>query len=240
LWVICGTTVVSLGGVLAFVHETHPPERRVRAGGMGRSYAPLLTPRFLGNALAFSLAFAAMMAYISASPFFFQVVMGLSVLQYGLVFALVALVLSAVGMLSAHLATRLPARHQVRLGLLGLLAGSSALAGVVVLALPVAWTLVPILVAVGSLGFVLGGATSSALAAVPGATGAGSAVLGALSFGLGALAVPLVGLHGEQCARPMAFVMVVAAILALASFLFADWGAELKDSPAEGCACDVE
>jgi DHA1 family bicyclomycin/chloramphenicol resistance-like MFS transporter len=245
LWVIFGITLATLCGVLAFIRESHTPQRRhqARAQGTGRGLASLLTRRFLGNSLAFSLAFAAMMAYISASPFLFQIVIGLSVIQYGLLFALVALVLTATGALSAHLAARVPARRLLRLGLSLLLAGSLALVAIVFLGLPAVWTILPIAISIGSLGLVLGNATSSAIAAVPQAVGSGSAVLGALSFGLGALVVPLVGLRGERNAGPMALVMAVASLLALAAFLVAesDGSQEVLDEcDQDACACDAE
>ena len=225
LWVVCGITVLVLAAVLAFLRESHTPARRARArtqqASRGASWRSLGSRRFLGNTFAFAFPFAAYIGYISASPFVFQVIVGLSVVQYGRLFALIALVLTSTSALAAHLATRIAPRRQLRFGLLALLAGSAALAAILVLKAPPAWTILPIAVAVSSLGFIMGNATSAAIAAVPQAAGTGSAVLGALQFGFAALVAPLVGLRGEHSASPLAIVMIVASAFSFAAFLLA-------------------
>jgi DHA1 family bicyclomycin/chloramphenicol resistance-like MFS transporter len=225
LWVVCGFTVLVLVAVLAFLRESHTPARRARARAQQASrhagLRSLVSRRFLGNTLAFAFPFTAYMGYISASPFIFQVIVGLSVVQYGLLFALIALVLTGVSALAAHLNPRIAPRRQLRFGLLALLAGSAALSAILVFKAPPVWTILPIAVAVSSLGFIMGNATSAAIAAVPQAAGTGSAVLGALQFGFGALVAPLVGLRGEHSASPLATVMIVASGLSFAAFLLA-------------------
>ncbi|MEN6526725.1 MAG: Bcr/CflA family drug resistance efflux transporter, partial [Candidatus Polarisedimenticolia bacterium] len=127
--------------------------------------------------------------------------------------------------LSARLAAAVPPRRQILAGLSTVAAASAALVAVVRLRLPAAWTITAITIAFAGLGFVLGNATSAAVAAAPRAAGAASALLGALQFGFGAAVAPLVGLWGDRTAVPMAVAMTVAGLGALASFLVAD-GAE--------------
>jgi DHA1 family bicyclomycin/chloramphenicol resistance-like MFS transporter len=226
LWVVTVIAILTLGAVLAFVRESHSP--KVRAQEAQQAAAPqsqlsvLMSRRFLGSTLAFALAFGSLMAYISASPFLFQVIVGLSVAQYGLLFAVIAIILTGAGALSAHLSAKVPTRKLLRFGLLGLLVGSALLALLVLLGCPAVWDIAPITLAVGSLGFVLGNATSAAIAAASGAVGAGSAILGALQFGIGAVVAPLVGIAGERSAVPLAIVMLTTSVLALAAFLIAD------------------
>jgi DHA1 family bicyclomycin/chloramphenicol resistance-like MFS transporter len=69
----------------------------------------------------------------------------------------------------------------------------------------------------GSIGFVYANATALALTEVPQAAGTGSAVLGFLQYGMGAVTPPLVGLLGEGSAIPMGVVMFGAATLAALS-----------------------
>ena len=222
LWVVVALTVAALLAAAASIRETHPASRR---GAADAGFSALLSRRCLGASLTFAFAFAALMAYISASPFVFQNVLGLGVREYGFVFALVALALTATSVLSARLAAAVPPRRQILAGLSTVAAASAALVAVVRLRLPAAWTITAITIAVAGLGFVLGNATSAAVAAAPRAAGAASALLGALQFGFGAAVAPLVGLWGDRTAVPMAVAMTVAGLGALASFLVAD-GAE--------------
>lgn len=228
---VFGIAVLTLVAVFATVRESLPARTGARADRSiarpGSTMTALLDRRFVGNTLAFGLAFAAMMAYISASPFLFQVIVGLGVRQYGMLFGLVAVIMTATGILSARLSLKVSTRRLLRWGLVGLVTGSLALTLVVFARISPGWTIPPVILAVGSLGLVMGNATSAALAAVPNAVGAGSAVLGALQFGLGALVAPLVGVAGDRSAVPLALVMTIAALLALTAF---HWAA--KERPA--------
>lgn len=226
LWVIFGLTLAIFVAVLLWIREPHlarPAAPALDSMQLAASpLASLLVPSFLGNTFAFGLAFAAFMAYISASPFLFQVIIGLSVIHYGQLFAFITLIMTLTSVVSAHLAHRIPAKRLLGFGLAALLFSSVAVAGIVFLQLPSVWTILPLATAVGSLGFILGNAASAAIAAASGAAGTGSAILGALQFGLGALTAPLVGLCGERTAVPLAITMCAASSLALISFLFAE------------------
>ena len=80
--------VAALVAVLLFVRETNPRNdpATVALGTEDETRRALLSRAYLGNLFAFSLSFAMMMAYISASPFLFQTVIGLGEVEFGLVF----------------------------------------------------------------------------------------------------------------------------------------------------------
>ncbi|MDN4491035.1 multidrug effflux MFS transporter [Demequina sp. SYSU T00068] len=220
LWIVAGIGVASLVAVLMFVPETHPREAR-GAGGASSLRAGLRelgTRQYVGAALAFAFAFSTMMAYISASPFLYQQMMGLSAWQYGLAFGVNALVLMVVSGAAMNLTGRFGVRRLARLGLSLNLAGTVALALMVVVGVPALWLALPILVAVGALGLVLGTVTAMAMDAVPDASGAASALLGFGQFALAGLVAPLVGLGGEATAVPLAIVMLVGSVVATAVF----------------------
>jgi DHA1 family bicyclomycin/chloramphenicol resistance-like MFS transporter len=161
-----------------------------------------------------------MFAYISASSFVYQNVLGLSTGQYSIAFAGNALGLVAASAASGALVGRVSPTAMLRTGVAVLVVACAGTFAVTVPAEPPRWPLLVLLfVAVSSLGFVLGNATSLATGRVPQHAGTGSAVLGALQFGLGAVASPIVGLAGEADARPMGVTMLVVAVLALASLL---------------------
>ncbi|MFD6948839.1 Bcr/CflA family drug resistance efflux transporter [Nocardiopsis sp. TSRI0078] len=228
LAIVLALSAVMLLAVLVAVPESRPPELRrpVRSRpDAGRSAPSGLRSRtFLGHGLAFGSAFAVMMAYISASPFVYQVMMGLDATLYGVVFGANALALSVVSALSARLSSSYPVRGLLGTGLAVCLGGCVGTGLLVVTGAPVGWLALTLFVSVASIGLVLGNATALALAAVPRAAGSGSALVGALQFGLAAAVSPLVGLGGEHTAGPMAGVMLAAAVLAVGSFLLADEG----------------
>jgi len=223
LWVVFGIVAAMFVGVVAVVRETHTATRRAAMRADRNDSSSVLRALgsrvYLGNALAFAFAFATMMAYISASPFVYQVMMGFSEVQYGISFGVNALGLAGFSAISARLAGSRSVRGLAGTGLAMCLAAVVAIVVVVAIGAP-AWLLAPPLwLAVSSLGLVFGNATALALAGVAGVAGSASAVLGALQFGLGAVVSPVVGLGGEHTAVPLAVVMLVTISVACGSFL---------------------
>ncbi len=171
-----------------------------------------------------------MMAYISASPFIYQTMMGLSADEYGAMFGVNALALLSTSALSA----RLTARHDVRrLAGVGLALGLGATVVLLVLAtssVAPGWLALPLLVTVGSMGLVFGNTTALALGAARRAAGTASAALGATQFALAAAVTPLVSIAGEDTAVPAAIVMVCASTLAVLAFVFGRPGKSTSES----------
>jgi MFS transporter, DHA1 family, multidrug resistance protein len=236
LWVVAALTALMLVAVLAAVPESLPREDRHDGGlnTMLRSIGTVVKNRmYLGYTLTFAFGFAAMFAYISASPFVLQNVLGLSPAAYSLAFAANALGLMLVSALSTRLAGHFSLRGMLSAGVLALLAGT-VLLSLAVLAGSSIWpVLVLLFCTVSSLGFILGNATSLALAEVPQLAGSASAVLGALQFGLGALVSPLVGLGGEEASAPMAVAMLSAASVAAAALFILARKRRFEASPTE-------
>ncbi|MCV7175878.1 multidrug effflux MFS transporter [Mycolicibacterium sphagni] len=223
LWVVCGIAVAMLIAIVAVIRESHPAERRAQLkadAAQGISpWTELRSRAYIANTLAFGLGFSVMMAYISASPFVYQVMVGLTPMQYGIAFGVNALGMIVVSAVSSRLSQTISSSTLLGLGLGVTVAATLALLALVLTGAP-AWTMmIPIFVAVACQGLILGNATGLALGAVPRAAGSGSAGLGALQFGLGAAVSPLVGLGGEHTALPLAVVMVTLAVLALTAFL---------------------
>ena len=225
LTIVLGLSVVMLVAVLAVVRETHLRSRRdeLRAErqATGSPLRALRSRTFLGYTAVFGFAFAVMMAYISASPFLYQEMIGFGTVEYGIAFGINALALMGVSILSAKLTERHSVRGVLSLGIVLVLASTVAFAVLVATSAPVIALAVPLFTAVGSLGLVLGNATALALGAVPSAAGSASAVLGALQFGLAALVSPLVSIGGSTTAAPLAIVMLAAAVVAVIALLAA-------------------
>jgi DHA1 family bicyclomycin/chloramphenicol resistance-like MFS transporter len=220
--------VLTLLGLLMAVsllglRETLPPERR-HTGGLRaalRVFGALCTDRvYLGYALAGGLAFAAMFAYISGSPFVLQNIYGMSPQTFSLVFAVNSLGIVAFGQISGVLAGRVRLRTLLAAGLVicalgGLLlvvsvSGGPGLAGV----------LPALFLVVSAIGLTMPNSVALALSGRPAnVAGSASALFGLMQYVIGALAAPLVGVAGTHSAAPMAIVIFasgVAAILVLA------------------------
>lgn len=204
------------------VPETLPPEGR-HGGGIGellRSSRQVLgNRRFVGYLVTGCGGFAALFAYISASPFVVQGVLGLSAQAYGLAFGANAMALVASGALAVKLAGRVSLRRVLAIGL-GTLWTACALQIANLVLLPsAAATLALMGLAIGALGLVFGNNLALALAEVPHARGTASAFMGSLQFGVGAAVSPLVGIAGPLDARPMALVMLAGASVAVWAFV---------------------
>lgn len=228
LWVLSGLAVLMLVAVLVVVRESHPAERRaqnhVRKAGAQSPLRALVSRTYIANTVTFVFAFAVMMAYISASPFVYQVMIGMDAITYGISFGINAIGLVAASALAAKLANTAGPVKVLRAGMIVMLVATAAFVVLVLTAAPAISYVVPIFFAVASVGFVLGNATALALGAVPKAAGSASAVLGAAQFALAALVSPLVTIAGEDTALPLAITMFAAALVALVGMLVARHG----------------
>ncbi|MCT9083486.1 multidrug effflux MFS transporter [Streptomyces fulvoviolaceus] len=214
------------GLVWARLPETLPPAER-QAGGVGEalhSMRRLLADLpFTGFMLAGGFAFAALFAYISASPFVIQEIYGASPQTFSLLFGLNSVGLVIVGQVNGKvLVGRVSLEKVLGVGLLVVIAAAATLLlmstgvfgepGLV----PVAAAL---FVLMSAMGVTLPNAQSLALMRTKHSAGSASALLGTSSFLIGAIASPLVGIAGEDTAVPMAVVQLAAGLVALTCFM---------------------
>ena len=111
--VLAALTVVMFAATTLLIPETLPPKRRNRGPLLSTfgSVGKLLKDRvFVGYVITFSMGFGAMMAYISASPFVGQIILGMDQVAYGLSFAAGATALILANILNARLARPVGAR----------------------------------------------------------------------------------------------------------------------------------
>jgi DHA1 family bicyclomycin/chloramphenicol resistance-like MFS transporter len=209
-------TISALG-----LDETLPPERRRHGGVLGtlRVYGVLLRDRtFVGLVLVAGLAMAALFAYVAGSSFVYQEQYGLNAQQFGLAFGA-----GAVGLITAtQLNVRLLRRYTPqRILVTSLAAGTAAGFGLVLFAVTGFGGLVTILVSLWLVlaagGLALPNAPALAMSRHGEAAGSAAALLGAVQFGVGAVAAPVVGLLGTGSVA-MAVVVaggMVAAMIVL-------------------------
>lgn len=222
-WVLTGIGAVLFAATARWLRETLPPERR-RAGGLaqtGRAYAALAGDRtFMGYALASGLAFAALFAYISGSPFVYQDVFGLSPQLFGVLFGVNSLGLILLAQVNGRIVGRFGPRRMLFIGLsFGLAGGVLLILAATTMALGVPGVLVALFLSVASLGMVMPNATALGLSSHPDMAGTASAMMGTLQFGIGAVIGPLTTSAGVTSAVPMAVVIASCLAVAIATVL---------------------
>jgi len=175
---------------------------------------------FVGYALSCGLAFAAMFAYISGSPFVLQDIYGLSPQLFSVMFAVNAAGLVVAGQINGRLVGRVPPIRLLTTGLIATATGGTALLSVVTIGgIGLVGILPSLFVVVSSLGLVLPNATALALSDYPRTAGSASALLGVLQSAIGAAVAPLVGAFGTRTALPMSVVIATLSVSALVTFM---------------------
>ncbi|MFC7841553.1 multidrug effflux MFS transporter [Streptomyces sp. NPDC057382] len=237
------TVIGVLIGVLVWTRlpETLEPAKR-HGGGVGealRAMRGLLADRaFTGYTLTGGFAFAALFAYIAASPFVVQEIYGASPQTFSLLFGVNSVGLVVVGQINGKiLVGRVSLDRVLGIGLTLVITAAGALLlmslgvfGEVGLG-PVA---VALFVLMSAMGITLPNTQALALMRTKRAAGSASALLGTASFLIGAVASPLVGVAGEDTAVPMAVVQLAAALVALGCFtgMCRPWRTESRPTSA--------
>ena len=220
IFVLLAAIGMVLFGLAAFgLKESLPPSRRTPLSlrRVGWAYLSLLRDRsYVGHALSSAFVTGGMFAYISGSPFVFIELHGVPPERYGLLFGLNVLGLMGGAFLNGRLVPRYGSARILRVGvasaaLSGSLLGGVAIAGVG--GLPA--LLLPLFCFIASLSFVGANAMAGALSARPELAGTGSALAGALQFGVGSLAAAAVAALDNGTAIPMTGVI---AVMGLSSF----------------------
>jgi DHA1 family bicyclomycin/chloramphenicol resistance-like MFS transporter len=195
------------------VHLRHEPGLTTKL----RVFRRQLTDRsFLPYALAASLAFAAMFAYISGAPFVLEEIHGLSAQSFSLVFGMNAFGLVTCSQISGRLVVRTGPAPLLQAGALTMATGAAGTLAAIALGAGLVPLLVGLLLTVSSIGLIVPNATGLALARQGAAAGSASALFGLGQFGLGAMLAPLAGVAGKHSALPMGIVIATCGLGALA------------------------
>lgn len=204
------------------LRETLPAERRRRGGvrATARVYGSLLRDRtFVGLVVVAGLAMAALFAYVAGSSFVFQEQYGLNEQQFGLAFGA-----GAVGLIAATQGNVRLLRHYSPQRILVAALAVGTVAGLALLVFAATGIgglpslLASLWVVLAAAGLAMPNAPALALSRHGEAAGTASALLGAVQFGVGALAAPLVGALGTG-AVAMAVVVAGGMVAATAVLL---------------------
>ncbi|MFE6256797.1 multidrug effflux MFS transporter [Agromyces sp. NPDC057865] len=214
---IYGAVVVA--AVSFFIVETLPESRRHVAGRstLRDRYAALFRDRvYLGAAIIGGMTFTGLFGYLSTSSFLFQEVYAFTAQQYGLLFAVNSIGI-IIGVQTSSRLMRGPVQPQWILAITTIVQFSMAVAIMVLDSSGAGFwgTAIPLWIFILSCGFAFPAVQVLALAHHGAEAGTAASLLGALNFGLAGLISPLIGLMGVGSAVPMAFVMLLAAVVAI-------------------------
>lgn len=174
----------------------------------------------LGYVVACSSAYCGLFAWISGSSHVFVEAMGLSPMQYGMVFA--------VNVVGYIIGAQLGGRVTMRLGIprtVGIGTLVAALFGVVIAVVPfvlplsVAGLLVPMVCMMIGVGLVLPNSMAGAIGPFPEMAGAASALMGFAMFGLAAFAGMAVAWAYDGTAVPMALIIGAGGVFSFVFYL---------------------
>jgi MFS transporter, DHA1 family, multidrug resistance protein len=203
--------------------ETLPPERRRPAGVRAtlHGYGTLSRDRtFVGLVFVAGLSMAALFAYVAGSSFVLQDEFGLSEQEFAVAFGA-----GAVGLIAAtQLNVRLLRRYTPQRILIGALTAGTA-GGVLLVAFAATGAgglgtlLASLWLVLASAGLALPNAPALAMSRHGEAAGTAAALLGAVQFGVGAVAAPMVGVLGNG--RVAMAVVVLAGMTAATAVLVA-------------------
>ncbi|HLO65035.1 MAG TPA: Bcr/CflA family multidrug efflux MFS transporter [Azonexus sp.] len=214
--------LLSLGVVWRMLPETLPAERRgeLSLAAAFAAYGRLACdPVAIGLLLAGGMSFAAMFAYITASPFYFIAVQQLSPTTYGALFAANALGIFAANYANSRLVKSRGAAAMAGVGC------ASGFAGALLLwvamasgdALPA--VIGGLFVVVSMTGLLGANCVGLLMARYPQNAGAAAALFGSSQFGFGMWASAAVSYTHDGSGRPMAWVIVVTMTLSLLGYL---------------------
>jgi DHA1 family bicyclomycin/chloramphenicol resistance-like MFS transporter len=201
-----------------FIVETLPPARRVDTGHatVGQRYRAIFGDRvFLGVAIISGMTFSGLFAYLSASSFLFQQVYGLSLQEFGILFAANSIGVVAGVQVSSRLAKYYGPQWILSVSTAALLLSAVAIVAVDLAHLGLVAILIPLWCFITACGFGFPMVQVLALQNHPKEAGTAASVLGALNFGLAGAISPNVGVLGIDSAVPMGGVMAVTAALSV-------------------------
>lgn len=198
-----------------FVKESLPLEARQKRplAHIAAEYLKVFRNRtFMLRFASLIATFGILFAYIGASPFVLMEEMGLSPVQYSLVFALNGTGIIVASLITATLSRRVSVARIMGTGVvLQLISGFTLLTLIVTETLHL-WSVIALLfVLIGSFGLIFGSGTALAIAEVRDVTGSALALLGASQFLVGGIAIAFIGLGDSAW-------MMGLAITALAVF----------------------
>lgn len=220
-WVLSGYGLLVLIAAMFLIVETLPAAQRTSETSTLARYRALFSDRiFVGILILGGFNFAGLFSYLSASPFIFQGIYGLSPQQYGLLFALNSIAVVIGVQVSARILRRVGPQWVIAVATVVQFAMALLIVLFDQLGLGFFGTLVPLWFYVLASGFIFPCVQVIALANHGAQAGTAASLLGAVTFGFAGLISPVVGALGTSTATPMGIIMAACIGLGILSLWF--------------------
>jgi DHA1 family bicyclomycin/chloramphenicol resistance-like MFS transporter len=164
------------------------------------------------TSMMISLAF---FTYITAIPYVYLEVFGVSEYSFSLLFALNIVALMTAHFTNTRFVVRKGSRVMLRFGLCVATVAVTVLMLVNLFALPLVYTVVAIFPLMGSISMIAVNSDALILTKFPAHSGTVTAVIGTLRWGIGALAGPILAYFYDGSAKPFALLMFFSVLLVL-------------------------
>ncbi|NVK18860.1 MAG: Bcr/CflA family multidrug efflux MFS transporter [Methylocystaceae bacterium] len=208
--------------IFIFVPETLSPSRRtpLKPGFLLYATKQVLTHRIaMGYVLSASLGFAGMFAYISATPFIYMNIFGVSPSGYALFFAANIVSMACFSALNRRIAHKFALERLMTFLIWGLILSATIMLINVLTDFGGVWGLaVPLFFFVGCLSPMAANGISGTLHPFGQFAGTASSVFGLFQFGIGSLAGYVVSLLNDATAQPLAYTVMGCALLSFSIF----------------------
>ncbi|WP_285726562.1 multidrug effflux MFS transporter [Psychromicrobium xiongbiense] len=215
-WVLAAYGCSILLASVFFLRETLPVERRQHQQKALQRYAAVFQDRiFVGMLLVAGFNFASLFVYLSATPFIFQNLYGLSAQQYGLVFASLSVAVVSGVQISSRLMKRIGPQWILAWVTPIQFLGAAAIGTTYLLGWGLWGTLIPLWFYVACIGFVFPTVQVLGLVNHGARAGTAASLMGAVTFGFGGLMSPIVGAFGPATPLVMSWLMCssIAALI---------------------------
>ncbi len=216
----------ALWSVLIFIMipETLPLDRRasIQTGAVARAFAEVLTHKqAMGYTLTVAFGFAGMFAYITATPFVYMDLYGITPQEYALFFAANIIAMALSTFINGRLIGRISSNMLMAIFTGILLVSAACLIGAAVTETAGLWGLViPLFFYVGSLSAIAANGIAGTLQYFGHIAGTASSVFGIFQFGFGSLAGAILATFSNGTAMPMVWVILACACLSSMAFHF--------------------
>lgn len=218
-WFLAGYGVLVVVATSLFIVETLPPERRQSDGvSVASRYKAVFADRiFVGTLFVGGFNFAALFTYLSASTFLFQTTFSFTPQQYGYLFAVNSLGVVLGVQVAAYLMRHTGPQWVIAWATVGQVAAAAAMIVGDQMGLGLWGVVVPLWFFICATGFMFPSVQVMGLARNGKQAGTAASLLGAVTFGFAGLITPVVGLVGVKTATPMAAIMGVSILCAMAA-----------------------
>ncbi|MFP1983209.1 Bcr/CflA family multidrug efflux MFS transporter [Lonsdalea quercina] len=224
-WTIAAASLLTSVLVWKYVRESLPPERRQRFNlqtTLNNFVLLFRHRRVMSYMLASGLSFAGMFSFLSAGPFVYIDLNGVSPQNFGYYFALNIIFLFLMTLLNSRIVSKMGALFMFRLGILIQFVMGIFLVAVCALHLGFLPLVVGVAIYVGCVATVASNALAVVLGDFPHMAGTASSIAGTLRFGLGSLVGFSLSVAAFHTAWPMVISMVVCSAGALVLYFYAN------------------